>query len=240
MTVKMRLTERPNWTKLGSITKKFGTADKIALKAIQGEISSHEDDMGPDLFGQLDARFQQYQSARQLQEFPNLVKLVGLTSKGFFLGIMESDLHAWQMQFSQKQLNFLKYAAGASGVSQAGVAILPPTPFSFEMDVEIDEGAIASNFYKGLGFGAAGKRSSKFTRMARKAGKALSSLGGMLSRGGKRAGKSISRAGRQASKAFSRGQRNLSRSFTRNAKSFSRGAKRTGKKIFKSIKRAFR
>jgi len=104
MTVKMRLTERPNWTKLGSITKKFGTADKIALKAIQGEISSHEDDMGPDLFGQLDARFQQYQSARQLQEFPNLVKLVGLTSKGFFLGILQSDLHAWQMQFSQKQL----------------------------------------------------------------------------------------------------------------------------------------
>jgi hypothetical protein len=203
--------------------------------------------MSPDLFGQLEERFQKYQSAQMLQEFPQMVKLVGLTSKGFFLGITTSDLHAWQMRFSEKQLNFLRYAGNASGVDSAGIAILPPTPFSFEPDVDIDEGAIASKFYKGLGFGAAGpkrSRSSKFGRMARKAGGMLASLGRSAarsaSRAGKQASRSISRAAKNANRSISRAGRSLSKSMTRGARSFSRGAKRTSKKILRSVRRAFR
>lgn len=183
MTIRMRLTERPNWTKLGTITNRFTRANKIATAAIRSELGSHAEDPVTDLYGQLDPLFQKYQSARQLQSFPDLVKVTRLSGGSFFFGIQAAKLHAWQMQFSEKQLHFLKYAARASGVTEVGVAILPPTPFTVDLDVGVDQDAIASNFYKGLGLGAGGRRGGrvgKFGKMAKKAGSAVSSFLGRL------------------------------------------------------------
>jgi hypothetical protein len=164
--------------------QKWRSADKVALRSIERAMRGQKGEMDADLHGQLDEKFQKWASAQKLREFPRLVKMVGLTQKGYFLGVLSSDLHAWQSSFTQKQLTFLKYAAKRSGVEQVGVAVLPPTPFSFDPSVEIDQGAILGGIAKGLGFGASGSKGtggaggskSKFGSFKKKGSKLFQSV----------------------------------------------------------------
>ena len=181
--IKVRLLNTGQWNRLNTTMQKWRAADKVALKAIEGSVRGQKGEMDADLFGQLDEKFQKWASAQKLREFPRLVKMVGLTQKGYFLGVLSSDLHAWQSSFSQKQLTFLKYAAKRSGVEQVGVAVLPPTPFAFDPSVEIDQGAILAKIAKGLGFagggskgGGGGGSKSKFGNFKKKGGAMFKSV----------------------------------------------------------------